>query len=87
MSSLSACSPIAIHFGGLETRLLQLQRTRKGWAVRAAKSFSARGKNRHWQVSEAFKQDLRAMHVRGKIVLETTEFTHETTQSTSNESR
>jgi Tfp pilus assembly PilM family ATPase len=68
VSSFSQCSPIAIHFGALETRLLQLQRARKGWVVRTAKTFAARGKNRHWQVSEALKQDLRKLRVRGKDV-------------------
>ncbi len=48
-------SPVAIHFGALETRLLQLQKGARNWSVRMAKTLSARGHNRHFMVAEELK--------------------------------
>lgn len=68
MNLISQSSPIAVHFGALETRLLQLQSRGRGWVVRSAKTFSAQGKNRHWTVSEALKQNVRQVRLRGRDV-------------------
>ncbi|MFQ5748259.1 MAG: pilus assembly protein PilM [Planctomycetota bacterium] len=63
---MGQASPVAIHFGALDTRLLQLQKGARNWSVRMARTFSARGRNRHFQVAEEIKKNLKGLKSRGK---------------------
>jgi len=63
---MGQASPIAIHFGALDTRILQLQKGARNWSVRMARTFSARGRNRHFLVTEEIKKNLKGLKSRGK---------------------
>ena len=66
MKLLSQPSPIAVHFGALETRFLQLEGGRGGWSVRSSKIVPAQGIARHASVAEAVVPVFKAMHMRGR---------------------
>lgn len=59
-------SPLALHFGSLETRLLELRGGPGRWRVTAAESFPARGRTRHAEAAAAIKPRLKALRLRQK---------------------
>ncbi len=59
-------TPIALHFGALETRLLQLQGSANGWSVRACACYPAQGSNRHTLAAEQAAAELKSRRWRGK---------------------
>lgn len=59
-------SPISVHFGALDTRLLQLQGRPGRWSVKAAHCLPAKGKARHAEVADQLKPMLRSLRFRGK---------------------
>lgn len=62
----SSCTPVAIHFGTLETRLLQLQGRPRSWSVRTARSYPAHGKTRHLAAAEQARAEGRTLRLRGR---------------------
>ena len=59
-------TPVAIHFGTLETRLLQLDGGPSGWIVREAKSVPASGESRHTDAAQLILQNSNLQILRGK---------------------
>lgn len=66
MSLIYHYSPIAMHFGALDTRLLQLKGGPGGWAVEAYAVYAASGDGRHAQAMEMAKQELGRLRLHGK---------------------
>jgi len=62
-------SPIALHFGALDTRLLQLNGGPGGWSVRAAEVLEGTGGSRHNAAVEALGPRLKDLKLRGKDCL------------------
>ncbi|MDP6962771.1 MAG: hypothetical protein QGF46_01240 [Planctomycetota bacterium] len=69
MKIITRTSPIAVHFGSLETRILQLDGGPGGWAVRCAEEVQAAGQGRQLTVVENLLPRLREMKTRGKDCL------------------
>jgi len=61
-------SPVALHFGALETRLLQLDGGPGGWTLREAHSVSAAGEKRHLGAATALLDGFDFQLLRGKDV-------------------
>jgi len=59
-------SPIAIHFGALDTRILQLKEASSGWSVSSSAVYAARGTGRHSQAAAMAKQELTRLKLHGK---------------------
>jgi len=59
-------SPVAIHFGALETRLLELRGGPGRWRVGVAESFPARGRTRHAEAAARIKGRLKTLRLRQK---------------------
>jgi len=62
-------SPLAIHFGSLDTRLLQLKQGPSGWSVSAAESIPGSGRTRHTAAAEKLAPFVRSRQIRGKDCL------------------
>lgn len=62
-------SPIAVHFGALDTRVLQLKGGPGGWSVRAAETVDGSGTTRHMTAAEALLPRLKGMKLGGKDCL------------------
>jgi Tfp pilus assembly PilM family ATPase len=62
-------SPIAVHFGALDTRVLQLKGGPGGWAVRAAETVEGTGVSRHMTAVEALLPRMKDANLRGKDAL------------------
>ena len=58
-------SPIAVHFGALDTRVLQLKGGPGGWSVRAAETVDGSGTTRHMTAAEALLPRLKGMKLGG----------------------
>ena len=69
MKLITRTSPIAVHFGALETRVLQLDGGPKGWSVRCAEEVEAAGAGRQMTVVENMLPRLKDMKTRGKDCL------------------
>ncbi|MDP6941658.1 MAG: hypothetical protein QGH51_06475 [Planctomycetota bacterium] len=69
MKIITKTSPVALHFGALDTRLLQLEGGPGGWSVRSASIYSAQGKARHAQAAEQVAEERRALRLIGKDAL------------------
>lgn len=69
MKLITRNSPIAVHFGAMDTRILQLQGGPGGWAVRAAEVADSSGSTRHSAAAEILIPRLKGMHLRGKDCL------------------
>ncbi len=59
-------TPVAIHFGGVETRFLQLRGRPGHWAVKTALTVQASGNSRQAKAAEEVAQELRGRRWRGK---------------------
>ncbi len=62
-------SPIAVHFGALDTRLLQLNGGPGGWSVRCAEVVEGAGNARHTSAVEGLAPKLKDLKLRGKDCL------------------
>lgn len=62
-------SPIAVHFGALDTRVLQLKGGPGGWSVRCAETVNGSGTARHMTAVEALVPRLKEVKMRGKDCL------------------
>ena len=62
-------SPIAMHFGALDTRILQLNGGPGGWSVRNAETLEGAGRSRHTAAVEALGPRLKELKFRGKDCL------------------
>ncbi|MFT7517318.1 MAG: Tfp pilus assembly PilM family ATPase [Myxococcota bacterium] len=69
MKLITRTSPIAIHFGALETRFLQLDGGPRGWSVRVAEEVEATGAGKHTTVVENMLSRLKGTKMRGKDCL------------------
>ncbi|MBC8370918.1 MAG: pilus assembly protein PilM [Planctomycetes bacterium] len=69
MKLITRTSPIAVHFGALETRILQLNGGPKGWAVRCAEEVDAAGGGRHMAVVENLQPRIKELKTLGKDCL------------------
>ncbi len=69
MKLITRTSPIAVHFGALETRILQLDGGPSGWSVRCAEEVEAAGSGRHMTVVENLQPRLKELKTRGKDCL------------------
>ncbi|MDA0666910.1 MAG: pilus assembly protein PilM [Planctomycetota bacterium] len=69
MKLVTRHSPIAMHFGSLDTRLLQLNGGPGGWSVRAAEVLEGAGGSRHNAAVEALAPRLKDLKLRGKDCL------------------
>ncbi|MFK5956211.1 MAG: pilus assembly protein PilM [Planctomycetota bacterium] len=69
MKLVTRHSPIALHFGALDTRLLQLNGGPGGWSVRAAEVLEGTGGARHTAAVEALTPRLKGLKLRGKDCL------------------
>jgi Tfp pilus assembly PilM family ATPase len=63
---LTRHSPIAVHFGALDTRILQLRESRGRFAVSAAESVAAQGRTRQTAVAEALAPRLSGLNFKGR---------------------
>lgn len=59
-------TPIAVHFGALDTRILQLRETRGKFAVTGAESVSAQGRTRQTAVAETLAPRLASLPFKGR---------------------
>ncbi len=59
MKLITRYTPIAVHFGSLDTRVLQLSGNRNGWKVRVAECAPAQGRTRHSQAVSPLSGRLR----------------------------
>jgi Tfp pilus assembly PilM family ATPase len=62
-------SPLAIHFGSMDTRLLQLKQGPGGWSVSTAEVIPGSGKTRHTGAAEKLAPFVRSRRCRGKDCL------------------
>jgi Tfp pilus assembly PilM family ATPase len=62
-------SPIAVHFGALDTRVLQLKEGPGGWSVRCAETVAGSGSARHAAAVESLAPRLKDLKLRGKDCL------------------
>jgi len=62
-------SPIAVHFGALATRILQLREGPGGWSVRCAETVDGAGSTRHATAVESLVPRLKDLKLRGKDCL------------------
>jgi Tfp pilus assembly PilM family ATPase len=62
-------SPIAVHFGALDTRVLQLDGGPGGWSVRTAETVAGSGATRHTTAAEALAPRIKDLKLRGKDCL------------------
>ncbi len=60
---------MALHFGALDTRLLQLEGGPGGWSVRTASLYSAQGKSRHARAAERVAEERKSLRLLGKDAL------------------
>ncbi len=65
MKLLPRTTPIAIHFGSLETRLLQLHEGRGGWKVHAWACWPAEGPHRFLEVARKAAPELKGLRIKG----------------------
>ena len=65
MRFVTRFSPVGLHFGSLDTRLMQLTGSPRGWTVRAAEVAPAQGATRHSQAATALSTHLKG-HILGK---------------------
>ena len=66
MKLVTRHSPIAMHFGALDTRLLQLNGGPGGWSVRTAEVLEGTGASRHNAAVESLAPRLKDLKLRGK---------------------
>lgn len=64
--TLAARSPIAVHFGALDCRLLQLSEGRRGHAVSACETVAATGRTRQTAVAETLAPRLKTLGFHGR---------------------
>ncbi|MCP4093260.1 MAG: pilus assembly protein PilM [Planctomycetes bacterium] len=69
MKFITRNSPIAVHFGALDTRVLQLKGGPGGWSVRAAETVNGSGTSRHMTAVEALLPRMKDAKLRGKDAL------------------
>lgn len=69
MKLITRHSPIAIHFGSLDTRLLQLKQGPTGWSVSAAEVVPGSGRTRHTGAAEKLAPFVQSRQTRGKDCL------------------
>ncbi|MCH2111592.1 MAG: pilus assembly protein PilM [Planctomycetes bacterium] len=62
-------SPVALHFGDLDARCLQLNGHPGGWAVHSSSTWAAQGDGRHAQAAEQANAELRSLRLVGKDAL------------------
>jgi Tfp pilus assembly PilM family ATPase len=65
MRFVTRFSPVGLHFGSLDTRLLQLTGSPRGWTVQAAEVAPAQGVTRHSQAATALSTCIKG-HILGK---------------------
>lgn len=65
MRFVTRFSPVGLHFGSLDTRLLQLTGSPRGWTVKAAEFAPAQGTTRHSQAATALSTSIKG-HILGK---------------------
>lgn len=63
MRFVTRFSPVGLHFGSLDTRLMQLTGSPRGWTVRAAEVAPAQGSTRHSQAATTL-----STHINGQIL-------------------
>lgn len=72
MRFVTRFSPVGLHFGSLDTRMLQLTGSPRGWTVRSAETAPAQGSTRHSQAATSLSTSIKG-HILGKdVVLATT---------------
>ncbi len=71
MRFVTRFSPVGLHFGSLDTRLLQLTGSPRGWTVRAAEVAPAQGPTRHSQAATALSTHLKGQILGKDVVLST----------------
>lgn len=69
MKLITRHSPLAIHFGSMDTRLLQLKQGLGGWSVSTAEVIPGSGKTRHTGAAEKLSPFVRSRRCRGKDCL------------------
>ena len=69
MRIITRHSPIAMHFGAMDTRVLQLNGGPGGWSVRCAETLEGSGRSRHTAAVEALGPRLKDLKLRGKDTL------------------
>jgi len=72
MPLVTRFSPIGLHFGSLDTRLLQLTGSPRGWTVRAAESTAAQGATRQSEAATSLSTRLKGLTLGKDAALSTT---------------
>lgn len=72
MPFVTRFSPVGLHFGSLDTRMLQMTGSPRGWTVRSAEVAPAQGATRHSQAATYLSTSMKGQILGKDVVLATT---------------